>query len=210
MPALIPRGSWDAVYRSNQTPWDTGRPDPQLKAYLAANLTPGRRVLELGCGTGTNAVFLARRGFLVTAFDLSKLAIARAKRKAKEASTTVDFLVRNATRFNLSKHFDWAFDRGCYHSLSKPQAAKYRASLLKHLDPGSHLLLLCFSDKEPLQQGRGQLPASGCIGPRRISKADLIHEFGAEFEIRSIADFRFDPNLPGFSPHGYAVLLVKK
>lgn len=206
-----PKGSaWDDAYRSTP-PWDTNHVDPQLSAYLAAKLPPGRRVLEVGCGTGTNSVFLAKRGSLVTAVDLSPRAISAAKRRADQAHTAVDFQVADATTLRLGKRFDWAFDRGCYHSLPKAAAPKYRAALLRHLDRGSHLLLLCFSDKEPAwKKPPSSTPSHLAAGPRRLSKADLISEFGADFVIRSIADFRWETSVPGFSPHGYAALLVKK
>ncbi len=191
--------TWDEAYKGTP-PWETNRVDPQLKAYLAAKLAPGRRMLELGCGTGTNAVFLAQRGFLVTGVDLSPKAIALAKARAKEAAAIVDFHAADATKLRLKKQFDWAFDRGCYHSLpTKVTCAKYRAALLRHLEPRGHLFLLVFADKEPPGQG-----------PRRLSKADIITEFSRDFTIRSIADFRFETSLPGFSPHGYAALLAKK
>jgi methylase of polypeptide subunit release factors len=73
---------WDRQYRSLPV-WDTGQPSGELRRVLDRfGIGPGR-ALELGCGTGMNAVYLALRGFAVTAIDLSPRAIRAARRRAR-------------------------------------------------------------------------------------------------------------------------------
>ena len=71
---------WDERYEKGDTPWETGQPSSELQRVLAEAAIPPGRALELGCGTGASAVWLAQQGFDVTALDLSKLAIDRARR----------------------------------------------------------------------------------------------------------------------------------
>src|SRR5437764_1299806 len=106
---------WDERYRKDEAPWDTGRPSSELRRVLAEDkIGPGRAV-ELGCGTGTNAVWLARQGFDVTGVDISPLAIERAEARATAAGVRSLFLVADLRDPppGLAGPFDFFFDRGC-------------------------------------------------------------------------------------------------
>jgi SAM-dependent methyltransferase len=108
---------WDERYAQGDTPWETGRPSSELERVVAeVPIRPGR-ALELGCGTGANAVWLARQGFDVTALDLSPAAVERARRRADEAGARVRFLAADVLNPppELAGPFDFFFDRGCYH-----------------------------------------------------------------------------------------------
>ena len=76
-------------YFRGQTPWDTNITPPEVMEFLA-NTTPGA-ALDLGCGTGTNAITLTRYGWQVTAIDFSYKAIRTARRKAAKDTLTIDF-----------------------------------------------------------------------------------------------------------------------
>src|SRR5260221_10156924 len=84
---------WDDRYRSGDTPWDTGRPSSELQRVLAEEKVPAGRAIDLGCGTGANAVWLAQQGFDVTGVDISPLAIERANARAQAAGVSCRFLV---------------------------------------------------------------------------------------------------------------------
>src|SRR5205809_7658578 len=73
---------WDVHYRSDKPPWETGRPSEELKRVIAEQGIRPCRVVELGCGTGINAIWLAQQGFDVMALDFSPLAIAKAQKRA--------------------------------------------------------------------------------------------------------------------------------
>ena len=76
---------WDVMYLFKKTPWDTGITPPEIVAVIESGKVPIGRALDLGCGTGTNAMYLAQHGFTVTAIDVSRRAIALAKRKSRSA-----------------------------------------------------------------------------------------------------------------------------
>jgi ubiquinone/menaquinone biosynthesis C-methylase UbiE len=98
-------------------PWDTGISPPELFAYME-NHAPGR-ALDLGCGTGTNAITLAKHGWEVTGIDFANRAIRIARQKAQEAGLNVEFLTGDVTKLvGFSEQFDLVLDIGCFHSLN--------------------------------------------------------------------------------------------
>src|SRR5262249_31139609 len=83
---------WDERYRTGDTPWNTGRPSTELVRVVTEDQVAPCRAIDLGCGTGTHAVWLARQGFDVTGVDLSPAAVERARRQAEAAGVAVRFL----------------------------------------------------------------------------------------------------------------------
>jgi SAM-dependent methyltransferase len=149
-------------YLSNP-PWDTGVSPPELVAFAASH-TPGK-ALELGCGTGTNAIYLAKHGWQATAVDFVPSAIARARRKAGREGVAVRFLVDDVTRLQtITGPFDLILDIGCYHSLPEKERRAYQRNIIRLLDPQGFFLLysmvsetgdefgLTISDLKKLQQ----------------------------------------------------------
>src|SRR5436190_8223033 len=115
--SVLEADHWDVQYRSGPLPWDTGRPCAELARVLSDEAIRPCRAIELGCGTGTNAVWLAARGFAVTAVDLSRLAIRRAIRRAARAGVAVRFRRGDLRdRQELGGPFEFFLDRGCYHA----------------------------------------------------------------------------------------------
>jgi 2-polyprenyl-3-methyl-5-hydroxy-6-metoxy-1,4-benzoquinol methylase len=143
---------YDAIYReaaaSGGPPWDIGRPQPALARVLDEGVK-GPKVLDIGCGPGDLAIALARRGYAVTAVDISSVAIAQARAKAAAEGVTVDFQVQDATRLSLpSARFDTVFDSGLLHSLHRHSADdtdRYLALLPGLAAPGGDLFVLAIS-----------------------------------------------------------------
>ncbi len=107
------RHDWDKHYSEGQAPWDSGVPSKELIRVLAEESIPAGRAAELGCGTGTNAIYLASRGFDVTAFDVSAAGLAAARQKAAAAGAKVNFVEADLCNFQLDvPPFDFIFDRG--------------------------------------------------------------------------------------------------
>jgi SAM-dependent methyltransferase len=134
-------------YLIHSTPWDTGISPPELMALLDSH--PPGRALDLGCGTGTNAITMTKYGWQVVAVDISILAIRRARRKAHKASAAIDFRQGNVTTLqNLGEPFDLALDIGCFHSLTGDARKRYAANLKRWLKPGSTYLLYAWLHDE--------------------------------------------------------------
>src|SRR5215470_17153401 len=111
---------WNESYRNEDLPWDTGRPSSELQRVLSRNKIQPCRALELGCGTGTNSVWLAQQGFEVTGVDVAPLAVDRAEQRAQAAEVKAQFVVADVFHLpELHGPFAFFFDRGCYHAVRR-------------------------------------------------------------------------------------------
>ncbi len=165
---------WNLMYLF-RPPWDTGRPQPALVEWLERTRPRPGRALDLGCGTGTNAIYLARYGFQVTGVDIARLAIARSRRKARRAGVQARFLVADVTDLppDLGP-FDLALDVGCFHSLDEQARRGYAASLRRVLAPGGVFLLYVFLR----QEGGPRRP-----GPRGVTPEEVRALFRDGFRL---------------------------
>src|ERR1041384_1903729 len=132
--------TFEERYARGEIPWDSGVPSEEMVRVLDSGKITGRTVLEIGCGTGTNAIELARRGFSVTAVDYVKQAIEAARAKAQRAKVKVDFRVADVLNDDLGGPYDILFDRGTYHCLRMEDLKKFQAALKRVTRPGSWFL----------------------------------------------------------------------
>ncbi|HSR46961.1 MAG TPA: class I SAM-dependent methyltransferase [Anaerolineales bacterium] len=134
-------------YWKGRPAWDSGITPPEVLSYLA-DRAPGRAI-DLGCGTGTNAITLAAAGWQVTAVDFSSRALATARRKARAAGADIRFLHRSVTHLgDIGGPFDLALDIGCFHSLGAADRSSYGREVARLVQPGGTLLLYAFIDPE--------------------------------------------------------------
>jgi SAM-dependent methyltransferase len=159
---------WDDFYadRSKRVPFFVAKPDENLASYLDRGLVTAGRALDLGCGPGRNALYLASLGFQVDAVDLSPTAITWAQERAGEASVEVRFHRGDAFALaegELTGPYDLIYDSGCFHHLPPHRRVSYRALLDRALAPGGLFGLSCFaagamgselSDSELYRQAR--------------------------------------------------------
>jgi SAM-dependent methyltransferase len=141
-------GWWDEFYgdRSRPVPFFVALPDENLVSYLGDGLLAPGRALDLGCGAGRNAIWLARHGFDVDAVDLSPAAVAWATERAREAGVDVRLRCGDAFSVTLpSGGYDLVYDSGCLHHLPPHRRVSYLALLDRVLAPGGHLGLSCFA-----------------------------------------------------------------
>jgi len=170
--------SWEGAYKTTP-PWDIGRPQPAFIELVRAGELKKGRVLDSGCGTGENALFLAANGFSVVGVDLSSRAIGTANAKAIERRLKVDFRLANAVSLNFRDgYFDNVIDSGLFHTFSDDDRQSYVNEVARVLAPNGRYFMLCFSDKEPTNWG----------GPRRITKEEIETTFSPLFNIYYIRD----------------------
>lgn len=141
---------FDLQYRFSKPPWDSGVTPPEVVALIeSGRIAPGR-ALDLGCGTGTNSIYLAQHGFAVVGIDFSPKAIATARDKARRANVAVEFHVADVTRLNfLREPFDFALDLGCFHAVDADGRARYAANLARLTRAGSLFMLYACSPRPP-------------------------------------------------------------
>lgn len=132
-------------YSGGKPPWDTGVTPPELVALVEGPgaLPPGR-VLELGCGTGTNATYLARHGWTVVAVDLIDRAVQQAREKAEAAGVTLRVRHGDVTRLDeldVPGPFELFFDLSCYCCIPAHRRDAYAEGVTHRSAPGARLLM---------------------------------------------------------------------
>ena len=132
-------------YHFTRPPWDTNVTPPELVQLIENQKLTSGRALDLGCGTGTNVIYLAQHGWQAVGVDYVGKPINTAKRKAKAAGVAAQFFQADVTRLDfLDPPFDFALDMGCFHSLEHDRRAEYISGLRRLLRPGALYLLYAF------------------------------------------------------------------
>jgi SAM-dependent methyltransferase len=138
----------------SQPPWDTGISPPELLEFIKDH-QPGR-ALDIGCGTGTNVITLAKAGWQVTGVDFAPRAIQLAKQKIKKAGTQAEVSVNDATKLSgITGPFDFVLDLGCFHGIPKDGQASYLEQLDRILAPNGFWLMYGFFKPAPPHSGPG-------------------------------------------------------
>lgn len=166
---------WEKVYESNATPWDVGKPEDALVEFINNGFVKPCRVLEIGCGNGNDAIFLAKKGFDVTAIDISKRAITEAKGRTEKAGVRCSFFAEDITELkSVSGKFGFVYDRACFHFIPEEKRGKYIKTVKEFLLKDGYFLLIVSSDKDAVK------------GPYIFSKEDIRKIFGNDFNILDI------------------------
>jgi SAM-dependent methyltransferase len=142
------------LYRLTRPGWDTGITPPEVvDAFSAGDIPPGP-ALDLGCGTGTNVIYMAKQGRQAFGVDFVSRAIATAAEKARQAGAAgqTRFLVGDVTKLGRLglPLCAFALDMGCFHGLSTEQQGHYAAGLSTQLTPGGRFMLYA---ADPLKEG---------------------------------------------------------
>ena len=185
-------------YATRDTPWDVGVPAPELLRVLDHGQFRGKRVLEMGCGTGTNSIELARRGYRVTAVDLVDLALQQAKDKAMRANVEIDFRLGDMTTLELGEPFDCLLDVSVYDGIRTRDLAGFQAFLRRVSRTGTRWLSLAGSATEPLPNG-----------PPVVGETDFRAELEPWFKVLDAHEFRYSL-APGFAPLFWAILMERR
>ncbi len=165
-------------YEKGVLPWEISAPQAGVIQLARSGMITGR-VLDLGCGTGENALFLAAEGFDVLGVDASSIAIERARAKARDRDLPVRFAVGDALDVSLlGETFDTVVDSGMLHVFSEQDRSLVIAGVHAVLVPGGRYHVLCFSHKKAL-------PAP------RLSHADIVASFARGWLVESLTEARY-------------------
>ncbi len=158
--------------------------------------------LELGCGTGNNAIWLTRQGFAVTALDISEAAVEEARKKAAEAGVSVEYACEDLTKGEFAcGPFGFIFDRGCFHSIGDDHDLRQGFARMVHerLSQGGYWLSLIGSADGPELE----------VGPPRLSASEIVTSTEPFFEIISLTATEFDSD-GDHRPGAWSCLLRKR
>lgn len=175
---------WDRRYIDNNLPWDSGKADIHLRRFIEGSKIAPCKVLEVGCGTGTNSIWLAKLGFEVVGLDLSPTAIKRAQVKANEANISCQWLMADIMKDSVpGRPFGLIFDRGCFHVFSETEEQTKFARRVAELlgEEGVWLSLIGSTDGPPRD-----------TGPPRISAEEIVAAAEPHFEVLNLQATTFD------------------
>ena len=167
---------WNASYHGGPAPWDIGKPQPAI-VRLASKGGFAGAVLDVGCGTGENALFVASLGLSVLGVDVAETALAMARKKAADRGIEVEFAAADAFQLErLGRRFETVLDCGLFHTCDCDERSRYVASLASVTEHDGTLYVLCFSDDGP------------DTGPHPVSREELRAAFnpGNEWNIGAI------------------------
>ncbi len=189
------------AYETGNTPWEIGKPDFNLIQVVTAMPIKPCKALDIGCGTGDNAIWLSQQNFQVSGIDASEIAIEKAKEKALKAHVNCSFMVSNILTSHVEgAPFGLAFDRGCFHTLSSDKERKsFAKNVSTHLAPeGLWLSLLGNADEQ--RDGPGP--------PQRTAR-EIVNAVEPYFEIISLVSGFFGANRPN-PPRAWVCLMRKR
>lgn len=134
---------FDTLYRLRLPIWDTPPPQELRQLVEGPDALPAGHALDVGCGSGINAIFLARQGWQVTAVDFSGAAIATARRAARAVggATFLEGDVTKLSQLPIDKPIDLVLDMGCYHSLPEGAKVSYVRELAAVMTAGTPLVM---------------------------------------------------------------------
>ncbi|RMF38187.1 MAG: class I SAM-dependent methyltransferase [Chloroflexi bacterium] len=155
---------WELFYLLGRPPWDTGITPPEVVEVVEGGQVPPGRALDIGCGTGTNAIYLAQHGFQAVGVDVSRLAIRQARRKARQAGVAVTFHRGDILKLGtpqgppIGGPFGLALDIGCFHGLEPSDRPAYATMLRRVLRTGGFYLLYAWGPRTMRGRPMGLTP----------------------------------------------------
>jgi len=141
---------WDHSYVSGdyREHWEYAFPSQELVAIVAAQTERGA-ALDVGCGAGREAVFLAQCGFDTIGVDISPKAIEIATERATDAGVKADFRVGSFFELPVDdQSIDFVNDRGALHLVPESERPNFAAEIFRVLKPGGKMFLRGASPKE--------------------------------------------------------------
>jgi cyclopropane fatty-acyl-phospholipid synthase-like methyltransferase len=163
-----------AAYLFGLKPWDSGVTPPELVTFVANN--PAGKSLDLGCGTGTNTIYLAQKGWDATGIDFVPRAIATAKKKAAAAGVSPRLMLGDVTRLTelgIGDGYNLLLDLGCFHSIPDAGRNDYVKGASAVAPGGATMLLFGFT--------RGE--KSTRPGPRGLAPNEVRDRFSSGWEL---------------------------
>jgi cyclopropane fatty-acyl-phospholipid synthase-like methyltransferase len=163
------------------------------------------KTIDLGCGAGNYAIYLASRGFDVTGVDISPTAIQIAKGNARKRGVTCTFLVVDVLGdlHELKETFDFAYDWEVLHHIFPEQRNHYVENVYRILNSRAKYFSVCFSEKDPQFGGSGKYRETrlGTVLTFRLDELRAL--FGPYFAISELKTIevsgKFEPHLANYA-----------
>ena len=187
---------WNQYYRNDVC---SRQPSP-FAQYVATLVEPGRRLVELGCGNGRDAVYLAAQGLQVTALDLSSVTIEHLQ---AQGIANAEFICEDFVNSDIHRpgSYDYAYSRFTIHSINKNQEQLLLQRVYGGLRPGGKLFIEVRSVKDPLFGKGRQLEHNAFFYDNHYRRFIVLEELVAELESCGFL-VEYAKDSTGFAPYG--------
>jgi 2-polyprenyl-3-methyl-5-hydroxy-6-metoxy-1,4-benzoquinol methylase len=161
---------WNDLADLTKSHWESGQPDKNLQAWFNSNPKP-KKVLEIGCGTGTDSIWMAQQGCDVTAVDVSQKILDEAYKRSMLAGVNINFMNLDLTESTIDGYFDLVYDRGCFHLYNyETDRIKFVTAVAQLLKPNGIWLSLnasveCWNDGQPGKSAKSLTQLVNTIEP---------------------------------------------
>ncbi|KEK22409.1 class I SAM-dependent methyltransferase [Bacillus gaemokensis] len=210
---------WNEFYRDREkdVPFFENVPDENLVSYVNKELISGGKVLELGCGPGRNAIYLAKQGFDVTAIDLSQEGINWGKERAIEQDVKIQFICDSIFNLQVQNEYDFVYDSGCLHHIPPHRRIDYVSLIKNSLKSSGYFGLTCFAAGEVDEKNGSEISdwdvyrgwsLQGGLAYSEERLRDIFYDFEV-IELRKMKQI-VQPNEVFGEPFLWAVLFKKK
>ncbi len=164
-------------YFIGKTPWDTSVTPPEVVELIEREKFPPGRALDIGCGTGTNAIYLAQHGFQVVGVDFVTRALNEARAKAQAKNVRVEFRESDVMALRtFDRPFHFVLDIGCFHSLDPYGRIRYADNSLRWTQQGSIVMMYVFFPRKMFGRSMG------------AAREEMEKLFGADYTLLQYAD----------------------
>jgi SAM-dependent methyltransferase len=175
--------SWNNRYLNSDTPWEDDGYSPEMIQLFTHFIKKESSVLEIGCGSGTNAMWLASEGYNYCGVDISEEAIRIATEKAKQNNIDANFIAADILKNPPVEKFDAVFDKGCLHGFTKEcDRADFAAVIYESLNEGGFWINISGNKDNPDRDGSVEE-----YGFPRLKASDIIGAVEDRFQIHYMA-----------------------
>jgi SAM-dependent methyltransferase len=203
----------DRIYSDlspDEIPWNLADPPELLVRLVESGRIPPCDAVDLGCGAGNYAVWLALNGFRVTGIDISPRAIELAGRLAEDRGASCRFVAADLTgeSVELEETFDFAYDWEVLHHVFPERRDRYVRNVHRLLRPGGTYLSVCFSEDDTGFGGKGKFRKTR-LGTTLYfsSEEELAELFGRQFRVEELRTTEVAGKL---EPHQAIVALMRR
>jgi SAM-dependent methyltransferase len=169
---------YNFIYRFSRPRWDTNTTPPEVRAVIEGDVPlPVGRALDLGCGTGTNSIYLTQHGWETVGVDFSPVAIEQAQQKGGQLPG-VKFIEGDVTRLSqlqICGPFDFVLDIGCYHGLEENRRQAYAREVATVTRPGAIYMIWAIAER-----------MTSIPGAPTMQAHEIADRFGQDFALETV------------------------